>query len=334
MKFSMPRGRGLYLFRDLGIGVFVLALTAVFGGLQGRFLSPTNVNQILLDIGIITIVAVGQMLVIVTRNIDLSVGSIVGLSAMAMAMLVRDHPGVSVPMAVLVAVLVGAAAGLCNGLVVSVGRVPAIIATLGTLAAFRGVIFLISGGRQVNDWDLPRGVVSLASGAHTAVPWLLVSAAATLVFGIFLTRYTLTGRRFYAVGSSPEAAVARGLPVKRLTVGVFVISGALAGLGGAMYVARFASINPADAGLHMEFAVISAVVIGGTNIFGGSGSILGSLLGCLLIGILGNGLTVVGVSPFWQSAAQGAIILAAVIFDARIRMNYEKRRRLSGRALA
>lgn len=326
--------RGLRLFREAGIAVFVLALAAVFGLLQPRFLAAGNLRQILLDIGIVGIMAVGQTMVVITRNIDLSVGSTVGLAAMAMATVLRDHPGVPVPLAVLLAVVVGALAGLLNGVLVAVGRVPAIIVTLGTLAGFRGLLFVVSNGRQVNDWDLPRSVAGLATRSPFGVPWLLLLALSAVLLGAVGSRYTATGRRCYAVGSDPEAAVARGLPVRRLVMGVFVLCGALAGLGGAMYVARYASVNPADAGRNLEFAVISAVVVGGTNILGGSGSMLGTLLGCLLIGMLGNGLTVVGVSPFWQTAAQGAIILTAVVLDARVRANYEARHRPRRRATA
>jgi rhamnose transport system permease protein len=238
---------------------------------------------------------------------------------MVMGMLGRDHPGTPVAVLLAAAVGVGMACGLVNGVLVALLGVPSIIATLGTLAVFRGLTFLVSDNVQVDPEDVPRDVLGLAARSPFGAAWLFWFAAAVALLVWWVTSRTLTGRRCYAIGSSPEAATARGLGVRRHTLGVFVLVGALSGLGGAMYVARYATVNPADAGVGFELTVISAVVIGGANIFGGSGSVLGTLFGCALVGVLANALTVLGVSTYWQSVSAGVIILLAVIVDSLVR---------------
>ena len=328
--------RRLLQFRDLGIAAVVVTLVAVFGFIQPLFLRPENLGAIVLSIGILLLLAIGQMMVIVTRNIDLSVGSVLGLAAMAAGIVGRDHPELTTPVLVLIAIGVGSAAGVINGLLVTLGEVPPIIATLGTMAMFRGLVFVISGSRQVDPQDVPAGIRELAISSPFGVPWLVILGAIVAITAWFLTRRTLTGRRLFAIGSNPEAARARGLNVFGLTLGVFVVSGALAGLGGVLYLSRYATVNPADAGLGFEFTAISAVVIGGTTIFGGSGTVIGTVLGCVLVGLLGNGLTVIGVSGFWQSAAYGAVILIAVMIDTvfRKRLDVQQSRRRRAEAAA
>jgi rhamnose transport system permease protein len=234
-------------------------------------------------------------------------------------------PQVPIYVQIIIAMAVGALAGAVNGVLVAVANVPSIIATLGTLAIFRGLTFLVSNNVQVDPEDIADQMQDLAAYGPFGIPWLVVLALTVVVVAWWFTTRTMTGKRLYAIGSNPDAAKMRGLDVRGLTFGVFVIMGALAGLGGAMYVARFATVNPADAGLGFELAVISAVVIGGTNIFGGSGTVLGTVLGTILVGILANGLTVVGVSGFWQRFASGAIILVAVVADAYVRRRIEVR---------
>lgn len=322
--FTRP-WRSLGRLREAGIAAVIILLIAVFGVLNPLFLNPENLGSIVLSVGILMILAVGQMLVIVTRNIDLSVGSVLGLSAMVMGMVGRDLPQMPIYMQIVIAMVVGGLAGAVNGVLVAVANVPSIIATLGTLAIFRGLTFLVSNNVQVDPEDIADQMQDLAAYGPFGVPWLVVFAIVVVAVAWWFTTRTLTGKRLYAIGSNPDAARMRGLDVRGLTFAVFVIMGALAGLGGAMYVARFATVNPADAGLGFELAVISAVVIGGTNIFGGSGTVFGTVLGTILVGILANGLTVVGVSGFWQRFASGAIILLAVVADAFVRRRIEAR---------
>lgn len=311
--------------REAGIAAVIVVLIIIFGALNPRFLNPENLGSIVLSVGILMILAIGQMLVIITRNIDLSVGSVLGLSAMVMGMVGRDFPQLPIIVLIIVAMVVGGLAGAINGVLVAVAHVPAIIATLGTMAIFRGMTFLVSNNVQVDPQNISADMRGLAAFGPFGVPWLVVIAIVVVVVAWWFTTRTLTGKRLYAIGSNPDAAQMRGLDVQALTFGVFVAMGALAGLGGAMYVARFATVNPADAGLGFELLVISAVVIGGTNIFGGSGTVLGTVLGTMLVGILANGLTVVGVSGFWQRFASGAIILLAIVADAFVRKRIEAR---------
>jgi rhamnose transport system permease protein len=315
-----------YIFkrREFGIFLFILVLLAVFGSIEPRFFRSDNLSAILSSVGILMVVGAGQTLVIVTRNIDLSVGSTLGLAAMVMGMVARSNPDFPIPGLILIAMVVGAICGLLNGFLVSYGKIPSIIATLGTLAIIRGAVFLVSNNVQIDPNDVPKGIISLSTTSPIGIPWLLIFAFIAIVLVWYISSQTLLGKRVYAVGSNPEGAISRGLSFNKITIMVFVFVGALAGLGGVLYTARYATINPADVGRGLEFDVISAVVIGGTNIFGGSGTALGTALGCMLIGILSNGLTVVGVSPFWKACATGFLILAAVAIDNLVRKKQEE----------
>jgi rhamnose transport system permease protein len=315
-----------YLFkkREFGIFLFILILLAVFGTLEPRFFRSDNISAILSSVGILMVVGAGQTLVIVTRNIDLSVGSSLGMAAMVMGMVARENPSFPIFGLIVIAMIVGGLCGLLNGLLVSYGKIPSIIATLGTLAIIRGAVFLVSDNVQIDPNDVPKGIISLATTSPIGIPWLLIFAFLSIILVWYISSNTLLGKRIYAVGSNPEGAISRGLSFNKITIMVFVFVGVLAGLGGVLYTARYATINPADVGRGLEFDVISAVVIGGTNIFGGSGTALGTALGCVLIGILSNGLTVVGVSPFWKACATGFLILAAVAIDNSVRKRQEQ----------
>ena len=315
-----------YLFkkREFGIFLFILVLLAVFGTLEPRFFRSDNLSAILSSVGILMVVGAGQTLVIVTRNIDLSVGSSLGMAAMVMGMVARENPSFPIFGLIVIAMIVGGLCGLLNGLLVSYGKIPSIIATLGTLAIIRGAVFLVSDSVQIDPNDVPKGIIALSTTSPIGIPWLLIFAFLSIILVWYISSKTLLGKRIYAVGSNPEGAISRGLSFNKITILVFVFVGVLAGLGGVLYTARYATINPADVGRGLEFDVISAVVIGGTNIFGGSGTALGTALGCILIGILSNGLTVVGVSPFWKACATGFLILAAVAIDNLVRKRQEQ----------
>ena len=302
-------------FRELGIGLFVLLAFVVCAIVEPRFLEANNLRAVLNYIPLIVTVAMGQMMVIVSRNIDLSVGSIVGLCAIVGGGLFATSPDLPILVAAAASIAVGALLGLVNGGLVAGLGVPAIIATLGTLTAFRGLIFVYSGGEQVDNTDLPRRLIRLSSDGPLGVPWIVYVAGLLAVATFAFLRYTQTGRHVYAIGSNPRAAQLRGVPVRRVLLLIFTVTGALAGLAGLMFASRFGYVNPASAGQSLELVVISAVVIGGVNVFGGSGSVGGVLLGCLLLGLVGVGLPILGVSAFWQLAFYGAAILAAASLD-------------------
>jgi rhamnose transport system permease protein len=296
-----------------------------------RFIRPDNVKQILLSVAILAIVAVGETLVILTRNVDLSVGSTVGLTAFICADLLKSSPGTSIVLVLLLGIACGIVLGSVNGLVVTIGKVPAIVATLGTLYIFRGVDNLIGGGKQIGAGDVPSSFLSLGSGSVLGIPTLIIFAAVVLAIASFALRRTRSGRSLYAIGSNPEAARLAGVPTGRLVFGAFVICGALAGLAGVLWAARFATVDT-TAATGFELTVVAACVVGGVNIFGGSGTAIGAVLGAILLGTIENALPVLKLDSFWLQAIQGAVILAAVTIDALVtrrlqRMLLEARRK-------
>ena len=313
-------------FREVGIVVFLALLMAVAAIAEPRFLSLGNFGNILLDISQLTIVAAGQTVVIISRNIDISVGSSLGLCAIVVGLLFKFHPGMPIVLGLFIGIALGAILGAVNGALVTQFSVPPLIATLGTLSVYRGLVFLLSGGRQVDPNDIPPPLIAMAQTSPIRVPWLVIIAfLVALVVALFL-RYTRMGRDIYAVGNNPTAARLRGIEVRRIVLLVFTLTGSLAGLAGVLYAARYGTVNPADAGVGFELTVIAASVIGGANILGGSGTIIGSVLGSLLLGVLSNALAVTNVTGFYQKFAQGVVILMAVIVDATIHNQLQSRR--------
>lgn len=289
-----------------------------------RFLDPTSIDSVLLWIPILIVVGMGQMLVIVTRGIDVSVGSMVGLSAMASGMFLKSHTGAPLIEAVLLGVAVGAILGAVNASAIAFGRVPPIIATLGTLSAYRGLIFILSRGTQVDSNNLPDSLKDWASNGPihiggVTLSWLLLFALILAAATAWFVRQTRLGRDIFSLGSNPDAARLRGIPVNRVTFAVYGVTGALCGFGGLMYASRFAFVNPGSAGSGLELIVIAAVVIGGVNVTGGSGSVLGVVLGCALLGVINVALAVLGIDATWQQLAYGTVILIAVVLDTLAR---------------
>ena len=305
--------------RHMGILLALLILGAGTSLHSPHFATVANFQRILLDIALLLIVATGETLVILTRNIDLSVGSTLGLTGITVGFYLKGHPGLSVPAIVAMGVGLGMVLGAVNGILVSWGRVPSIIATLGTLTMYRGLVYIQSGSQQVNPQDLPARLVALARPGQLGVSWLVVFALVIAAGAAVFLRYSRTGRAMYATGTNPQAAYLRGLPTERVVGVAFLVSGALAGLAGVLYAARYGTVNPASAGTGLELQAVAAAVIGGTSVLGGLGSIAGTFLGSLLLGTIANALAVSGVSGFWQRAVEGAIILAAVSTDAALR---------------
>jgi rhamnose transport system permease protein len=326
-----------FRLRELGIAIALLVAIVVFSARSDAFLTTGNWRNIAVSVAAVVTVAVGQTMVVLTRNIDLSVGSVVGLSAFISADTLSAHNGLPIAAVAAIAIAVGLGCGLVNGLLVTVGRVPAIIATLGTLYIFRGLVHQVSGGSQVLAFELPTSFKAFALREVLGVPALAVIAIVVAVLGAVVLRWTHWGRDFYAIGSNPEAARLSGIPVARRVLLAFAICGALAGLGGFMFAARFANVSAAS-GSGFEFDVISAVVIGGVNVFGGVGTVLGAVLGALFIGVIENGFTLLKINEFWKTAFQGFAIVAAVTVDAlvtqRLQEALRRRRRREARAAA
>jgi rhamnose transport system permease protein len=321
--------------RDLGIFLALAATVLVFSIQATNFATTGNWQDIATDVAMVVAVAVGETMVVLTRNIDLSVGSVVGLTAYISSNTLAHHHGVPIPVIALVAVGVGLACGIGNGLLVVVGKIPAIIATLATLAIYRGVLFEITHGQNVLASQLPAGFLDLAAQTPAGLPSLAWIAVGVAIAGAALLRWVPWARDFYAIGSNPDAARLAGIRVGRRVLTAFAIGGALAGLGGFMFAARFASVD-AVAGRSFEFDVVTAVVIGGVNVFGGSGTILGATLGALLVATIDNGFTLLRISEFWKIFFEGTAIVVAVTVDALVKQRLQDvlRRRRRAEVLA
>jgi rhamnose transport system permease protein len=307
----------LLRFRELGI---VLALVIVVSATtidNHRFLSATNVQQILSGAAIIALLAIGETIVVITRNVDLSIGSVLGISAYATGVLYVHHPHVSLVVVFLLAIGIGVACGIVNGLVVTVARVPSLVVTLGTLYIIRGIDGAWAGGNQVNASMLPDSFNKIGYGTVAGVPYLAIIAIVAVGLATYAMRSFRTARDFYAIGSQPDAARLAGIPVGTRVFLAFVLSGAIAGLAGAVWLSLYASVD-AIAGVGYEFQVIAAVVVGGVAIFGGSGTVLGAALGALLLNTINSALVVVNVSSFWSQALAGGLLVGAIAFDRLI----------------
>jgi rhamnose transport system permease protein len=308
--------------RELSLVLIIALVIFIFGSQIDNFYTGRTFNRISASIAIITVVAVGQTLVVITRNIDLSVGSIVGFTAYFVGQTLTDNRDLSPMVAVMLAVGFGGLLGLLNGALVAYGKIPAIIVTLGTLALYRGALVEYSGAQTILVSNLPVWLAQLPSQALVTISDLelrtlpIIALSVVIVFQLAL-RYLTFGRRLYAIGSNPEAAEMAGLPARRIVLTSFVLCGALAGLGGFMYLARFGTIT-VNAGLGLELQVVAAVVVGGVNIFGGAGTMVGAMLGSVLIGTLEQSLIRTHISEFWKDAILGLLILVAIASDAVI----------------
>jgi rhamnose transport system permease protein len=328
-----PAGAGavhqLFLIREFGILLALVLLVAVTFAVNPRFLSAQNVKDLLLGSTILGILAVGQAIVIITRNVDLSVGSILGLAAFATGSLFVAAPATPIPLAILLGALLGAACGAVNGGLIAAARVPALVVTLGTLYVFRGIDYTWATGRQINAADMPRAFLRMGTATVLGLPVLTMFAVAVLVAAGIVLRSYRSGRELYAIGSDPQAARLSGIRVGRRVFFAFVASGALAGLAGVLHAARFGTLD-ANAGLGSELNVVAAVVVGGVAIFGGSGSVYGAALGAVLLTTIGSALPVLGINPFWQRAAVGALILTAIGLDRSLAVRMARRLRGGG----
>jgi rhamnose transport system permease protein len=299
----------------------VLVLTVLFFTSQiDNYFSPRMLSRISTSAAVILPIAIGQAIVVMTRNIDLSVGSLVGVVAYVCGDFLAGHQGLNPSLFVLLCLAVGGACGAINGLLVAYGRVPSIIVTLGTLALYRTFLVEYSDARTITTSSLPQWLVDFPSATLFSVgPFevrMIVALAilAALLAWLALTRLR-TARQFYAVGSNPDAAVFAGINSTRVVFWAFVISGVLAGLSGFIFLAKFGNITVV-AGMGFELKSVAAVVVGGVNIFGGSGSIVGVVLGTVLVDTIDNSLIRWAVvSEFWREALLGILIMLAVTAD-------------------
>ena len=301
--------------RELSILLVLVAVVVIATAQSSGFIfTADGWRNFLLNPSILLLLAVGQAVVIITRNVDLSVGSVLALTAYLTGRLFIDLPGIPVVVVFAAGILAGAALGLVNGVLVAYGKVPALVITLGTLYIYRGVVLTWAGSDRINAGDLPDGFLDLGTRTVLTIPVLtLVAVVVLALVGYYL--YTARGgRELYAIGSDPEAAVLYGLPVSRRILAAFVLSGALAGLAGVLFAARYGTVN-SSTGAGIELQAVAAVVIGGVAIFGGSGTVWGAAIGAFLLVTINRALPIIGIQDFWQRAVIGALILGAIVLD-------------------
>lgn len=325
----LTRLRALLSGREMSIVLALVAVVALTAAVNPGFLSPQGVHDLFLNASIIALLVIGQTLLVITRNIDLSVGSVMGLTAFLSGQLFLAEKGTPVIVVMLAGVALGALCGAFNGALVAVAKVPALVVTLGTLYVFRGIDYgwaSATGVHQVNAVQMSDEFLAFGSGSILGVPHLTLIALAALAVAAYALHNWRSGRELYAIGSNPHAARLAGIPAGRRVFTAFVISGALVGLAGVLHASYFGTIN-ASVGTGRELAVVAAVVVGGVAIFGGSGSVLGAVLGALLLTTITSALPILGVPAFWQRAVDGAALLLAISLDRAVMLRLAARLR-------
>ncbi|MCM3658908.1 ABC transporter permease [Agromyces mediolanus] len=311
--------------REFGILIALVLVVIAATTMNPSFLFSTDGwRDLLLTPSILVLVAAGQAIVIITRNVDLSVGSVMGLSAYLTGRLFIDVPGLPIPVVVLLAVLFGAFLGLVNGSLVAFARVPAMVITLGTLYAYRGINVMWAGSTRVNASDMPKEFLAIGTGQFLTIPILAIVAFVILAVAAWYMRNTRGGREYYAIGSDPAAAELYGLKVTRRVLSAFTLSGALAGLAGVFYVARYGTVS-SQAGAGWELDAVGAAVIGGVAITGGIGTVWGAAIGAVLLMTINRALPILGIPDFWQRAVVGVLIIGAIVLDRWLAVRQRQR---------
>ena len=301
--------------REMSVLAVLLAVILIATLKSDSFLFSSNGwRDLLLTPSILILLAVGQTVIIITRNVDLSVGSILALTAYLTGRLFIDFPGIPVVVVFLAGIAMGALLGLVNGVLVAFGKVPALVITLGTLYVYRGIVLSWAGSDRINASDLPGSFLRLGTQSILGIPVLTVLALVVLAAVGYYLATARGGRELYAIGSDPDAADLYGLQVRRRVLTAFVLCGALAGLAGVVYTARYGTVS-SGAGLGIELQAVGAAVIGGVAIFGGSGTVWGAAIGAMLLVTINRALPILGIPDFWQRAVVGGLIISAVVLD-------------------
>ncbi|WP_426977597.1 ABC transporter permease [Pseudarthrobacter sp. O4] len=314
--------------RELPVLIALAILVLVTYLINPLFLTPQGVKDLLLNATIIMILAAGQTLLIITRNIDLSVGSMLGLVAFGTGSVFSAMPDLSIVAVFGIGTAFGALLGAVNGLLVTVAKVPALVISLGTLYVFRGLNNAWAGGKQFFAGDRPDAFGALSVDTVLGFPIITLLAIVVVIAVAVYMAGTRPGRDLYAIGSDPDAATAFGIKVSKRVFLAFLANGALAGLAGVLYASRFNSVG-ATTGTGMELTVVAAAVVGGVAIFGGSGSVAGAALGAVLLTTITSSLTALRVDKFWQQAIVGVLILTAIIIDRVASLRTAKKLRIS-----
>ncbi|WP_436229192.1 ABC transporter permease [Caballeronia sp. LjRoot29] len=310
--------------REATLFVVLIALVAATAAVKPEFLNLQNLRDVLLNVSIIGLLTAGMTVVMLMRHIDLSVASVVGVSAYSVGSLFVMFPQMPIAVAMLAGIVIGLAIGAVNGTLITFGRVPSLVATLSTLYIVRGADYAWVHGGQINATSLPDAFSRIATGSLLGLPNLVLIAVVVLfAIGVYLKQYR-GGREHYAIGSNPEAARLAGIRVERRVMIGFLLSGAIAGLAGVLWLARFGTVEASTA-KGIELQVVAAAVVGSVAITGGVGTILGATLGALVLGVINIALVVLRVSPFWQQAIQGALIVAAITLDTLLARSVARR---------
>jgi rhamnose transport system permease protein len=311
--------------RETGILAALIIVIVVTTVVNPSFVfSVDGFRDLLLSPSILILVAVGEAIVIITRSVDLSVGSIVGLTAYLTGQLFIHIPGIPVILVFVAGLAAGALLGLVNGLLVAFGKVPALVITLGTLYAYRGINVVWAGDNRVNASDMPDSFLGLGNNTLLYVPYLFIIALVVVLVAGWYLRNRRAGRELYAIGSDPDAAQLYGLRVTRRIIVAFILSGALAGLGGVLSAAFYGTTD-SQTGTGFELQAVGAVVIGGVAIFGGSGTVYGAAIGAVLLLTINRALPILGIPDFWQQAVVGVLIIGAIILDRLLALRSSRR---------
>jgi rhamnose transport system permease protein len=303
-------------FGIVGILILFVAITTI---IQSSFLSGSNIRFVLADATLYALVAIGETFVVLTRNVDLSVGSVVGLSAYVSANMFQAHPGIAIPIVFGVGIAIGLACGIVTGIITALGRVPSLVVTLAMLYIIRGVDTIIVGSGQVVANSLPNSFINIFHATVLGIPDLAIAVALAVAIANYYLRSYRSGRDLYAIGSDPDAARLAGIPIARRIFFAFVLSGTIAGLGGVLWATQYNTID-ATAANGLELQIIAAVVVGGVAIFGGSGSVVGAALGALLLQTINVALNVLGVPSLWTEAIAGFLLIVAISLDRGIQL--------------
>ena len=302
--------------REALLAAVILLMIAAIGSRVPSFVSPGNLAEIFNDTSILIILALGQMMVLLTKGIDLSMAANLALTGMIVALLNFQHPEIPVWALMLLATVCGLVMGMINGLLVWKLGIPAIVVTLGTMSIYRGIIFLLSNGGWINSHQMSDSFLALPRFALLGLPVLSWCAIAAVIVVSYFLRYSRTGRALYTAGGNATAAYYTGINAGKMQFVSFCLSGALAGFCGYLWISRFA-VAYVDVANGFELQVVAACVIGGISTMGGIGRVLGCLCGALFLGVINNALPVIGISPFWQMAISGAVIVIAVLLNER-----------------
>jgi rhamnose transport system permease protein len=310
--------------REMSLVIILIVLAVFIQARNHSFLSLTNLNDMITNATMMGILAIGMMCVLLIGGIDISIGSTIAFSGMAVALLLRAHPEIPTPVSFLLGVFVGCACGMLIGVIVAKGKVIPIIATMGLMNAYRGATYLIADNQWVAAYQLPNGLKAFATGKFLGINNMILVAVVIYIIFAYFIKFTRTGRMIYAVGSNVEAAKVSGINIEKINILVYSLMGALSGLVGVMWISKYASAQ-GDAATGFEIDIIAACVIGGVSLNGGKGTVFGVILGTITLGILNNALPLINISPFWQDAIKGLVIIVAIIINTISQRSIDKK---------